>query len=117
MEIISKYPIMIFKNQYGKYYTNLSRKKSDGTYDKAYFQVVFDRDIHIENKTKIEIKQAWLDFNNWEFQDKKGTVFYIRIKKFEELKNEEKNGIINEAENKDPYEEFGAEHEDLDLPF
>ena len=117
MEVISKYPVMIFKNEYGKYYVGLSKKKDDGNYDTAYFQVVFNKDVHLENKTKIINKNAWLDFYNWRFEDKKGTNFYIRISKFEELKNEEENDIINKQEDIDPYEEFGKEHEHLDLPF
>lgn len=122
MEIISKYPVMIFKNDYGKYFCGISKKNMDGSYDNAYFQVVFNRkDAHLENKTKIEIKNAWLDFYNYVYEGKEGrekrTKWYIRISQFDILKNEEENDIIEKQEDKDLWEEFAEEHDDLELPF
>ena len=117
MEITNKYPVMIFKNQYGKYYMGMSKKKDDNNYDTAYFQVVFNKDVHIDNKTKIMIENAWLDFYNWEYRDKKGTNFYVRISKFKEIKENEKTNI--EEPKEDIYEQFAEEHEELgfELPF
>lgn len=124
MEVTNKYPIMIFKNQYGKYMAGFSKKNSEGKYESAYFQVVFNKDVHLENKTKIYIKNAWLDFYNYTYEGKKGTKWFIRISQFdtvaeEILKSKEKSGIIEKQEDKDPWEEFGEEYEEIinDLPF
>ena len=124
MEITNKYPVTIFKNQYGKYYVGLSKKNEEGKYENSYFQVVFNKDVHLENKTKIYIKNAWLDFYNYTFDGKKGTKVFIRISKFDTvdeaiLKSKQKNDIIDKQDEADPFEEFGEEHEDLEfeLPF
>ena len=96
---------------------SLSKKQENDKYDTAYFQVVFNKDVHIENKTKIMIENAWIDFYNWEYRDKKGTNFYVRISKFKEIKENEKNNV--EKQQIDAFEEFAEEHEDLgiELPF
>lgn len=125
MEITNKYPVTIFKNEYGKYVAGISKKNSEGKYENAYFQVVFNKDVHLENKTKIYIKNAWLDFYNYTYEGKKGTKWYIRISQFdtvaeEILKSKQENDIINKQEDKDPWEDFGEDFGDnssLDLPF
>lgn len=94
MEIISKKEEMVFKNEYnGKvfYSIGISKKNQDGKYENGYINVQFRKDVELENKTKIKIKQAWLDFY---IKDKK-TFPYIFINDFDLIKE------------KDPFKDFG----------
>jgi len=52
---------MIYKNDYG-FSTTISNKKQDGTYDKLYITVQFPKDVELENKTLINIKDGFLSF-------------------------------------------------------
>ena len=126
MEIISNKEEMIFKieNTHGDFYNiGMSKKKQDGQYENGYMPVRFKKDIVLENKTKIKIKDAWLSFN---IKDKK-TYPYIFINEFDIVENGE---VAEEPkEEKNPFEEFGdsittefdvghqIEIEDSDLPF
>ena len=74
---------MIFRNEKdGKvfYSIGLSKKNQDGKYTSGYITCRFPKDTNIENKTKIKILNAWLDF--W-VDDKKITHPYIFINKYE----------------------------------
>ena len=79
---------MIFRNEKdGKAYYSigLSKKNQDGTYTSGYITCRFPKDANIENKTKIKILNAWLDF--W-VDDKKITHPYIFINKYEILSDD-----------------------------
>ena len=57
---------MVFVTEFdwGKAYSvGLSKKKDDGTYDRAYFKARFKKDVSLENMTKIDIKNGWLSFD------------------------------------------------------
>ena len=74
---------MIFRNEKdGKvfYSIGLSKKNQDGKYTSGYMPCRFPKNANIENKTKIKILNAWLDF--W-VDDKKITHPYIFINKYE----------------------------------
>jgi hypothetical protein len=96
MNVINDRPVMVFKKD-NKYIIGISKKKKDNTYEKAYIKIEFGKDIELEDKTLIKIKNAWLDFYNWEYEGKKGTTWVIKCNEFEKQQNE----------GKDPFEEFG----------
>ena len=79
---------MIFRNEKdGKvfYSIGLSKKNQDGKYTSGYIACRFPKNANIENKTKIKILNAWLDF--W-VDDKKITHPYIFINKYEILSDD-----------------------------
>lgn len=106
MNIVNDRDIMIFKNDKGKYSVGISRKKKDGNYISAYFPVQFNQGVEVENKTMIKIKNAWLDFYNWEYEGKKGTTWIIRISDFDIVAEVQKNQE-KPKEEKNEFEEFG----------
>lgn len=82
MDVISNKDEMIFKSERnGKvlYSIGLSKRNQDGTYDKGYMSVRFKKDVSLSDKTKIHIKQAWLDF----YKIEKKTLPYIFINEFD----------------------------------
>lgn len=96
MQIVEDKEVMIFRqDKDGKrfYSIGLSRKDQNGNYINGYMTVVFKKNVDLENKTKIKIKEAWLGFN---LKDKK-TYPHIFINDFE----------VVEQEEKDPFKEFG----------
>lgn len=93
--------VMIFKNENGRYTTSISNKKEDGSYENAYLQVQFRKGVELENKTKINIKDAFLTF--FRTQDDK-TIYKIVVLDFEQ-----------EGDAKEP--EVGFETKTSDLPF
>ena len=103
MDIISDKKQTIFRKDYEnkKYYSiGLVKKKQDGNYENGYTQVVFNKDVELENKTQIMIKNAWLDFYNT--KDDKGktiTHTFIRINDFEIV------GYIQDKAKEEPKEE------------
>ena len=127
MEIISNKEEMIFKieNTHGDFYNiGMSKKKQDGQYENGYMPVRFKKDIVLENKTKIKIKDAWLSFN---IKDKK-TYPYIFINEFDIVESGKEVANSGKKET-NPFEEFGEhittdfdtghqiEIEDSELPF
>lgn len=95
MEIKSNKEEMIFKKDFnGKisYSLGLSKKDKEGRFVNGYMPVQFKKDVKIENKTKIKIKEAWLGFNIYENK----TYPYIFINDFD---------VVQETQN--PYTEFG----------
>lgn len=117
MKVIFDKPIMIFKSEYNDkpiYKMGMSKKKQNGNYEKGYMLVKFKKDVVLDNITKINVKDNWLDFYKKDVQ----TIPYIFINEFE---------IVGEK--KDPFEEFGAsitaktkleeqlQITDADLPF
>jgi len=122
MNIESDKPKTIFKykTKDGKefYSIGLSKKKQDGSYENGFISCRFKKDVQLENKTKIQIKSAWIDF----YVKDRITNPYIFINEFEIVEQEEK------AEPKEEVNEFSTLHaatenqdtiqlEDSDLPF
>lgn len=115
MNISNEYAVTIFRNdsQYGAFYkVGISKKDVNGNYINGYKDCRFKKDVQLENKTKIYIKKAWLDFY---VKDKK-TIDYIFISEFEiapdavPTKNEQAAESVD-----DPF--LGIEIDDNDLPF
>lgn len=112
MEIISNRGEMIFKNEKdGKisYSIGLSKKKEDGTYENGYILARFRKDVELDDRTKIKIKSAWLDF----FKIEKRTLPYIFINDFEKVENKEE---VKEQKNVDNWGS-AKDIEPDDLPF
>lgn len=113
-------PIRVFKNEQGKYSIGISKKDGD-KYINKYFPVEFLKDVEVENGTDIIIKNAFLTWFDWEYQDKKGTKFIIKITAFDKVGTQQ----TFEEPKEEPklqdklFEEFGQEIEidDSDLPF
>ena len=128
MNITNEKEVMVFKND-NKYSVRISNKKLDGSYENAFFPIQFNKGVELEDRTKIYIKRAWLSFYKWEYQDKKGTTFFIKCSDFEtveetidnakqETKIQTEQRILNEVIN-DPFENFNNEIQldESDLPF
>lgn len=120
------YTIFRHENQIGTYYSiSLSHKKQDGSYENGYVKCSFKKGVSLQNKAKIYLKNAWVDF----YKNKKNeTVPYIFINEFEtvdETINNSKN--INEmtddqiiasvVNSEDPFEQFSNEISEEDLPW
>lgn len=111
MNIVTDRQVKIFKKE-NKYTVGLSNKKQDGSYENAYFPIQFNKGVELEDKTKIYIKNAWLSFYKWEYQDKKGTTFFIKCSDFETVGET----IEKAKEEVDPFLEMGMEV-DIDSNF
>lgn len=110
MNITNDNVVMIFKNDSGKYSVGLSKKKEDGSYERAYFPIQFKKDIVLENQTKGYIRKAWLSFYNWEHEGKKGTTVYIMCTEFETIEEVQELAKQSIPENQnDPFADFGNE--------
>lgn len=74
----------IFKNESnGKIYYKLNMSKKDRKEDKTIYGTIncrFKKDVNLDNKQKIKIKEAWLDFYN---NNNNVTVSYVFINDFE----------------------------------
>ena len=93
--------VMVFKNEKGAYSTSISNKQLDGTYINSYITLQFKKGVELENKTKINIKDAFLTF----FRTQEGNAVYkIVVLDFEQ-----------EGDAKEP--EVGFETKVSDLPF
>ena len=82
MKIENKYPVMIFSKEYnGNIYYNmgLSKKDQNNKYINGYINVRFKKGVQVDDKKKIYIKDAWLDF----YLKDKVTVPYVFINEFE----------------------------------
>ena len=80
---------MIFKREYqGKIFQSvgLSKKNQDGTYTNGYMAVQFKNNVSLDDKTKINIKKAWLTF----YLKDNETKPYIFINDFEIVNNPQK---------------------------
>lgn len=114
MHIVSDMPKMIFKNVRDdkEYYSiSLSTKGKDGNYQNGYMNCRFRKDVKLENKTRIKIKDAWLDF----YLKDNITYTYIFINDFEVVEN-----AVELPKNiKTEYDDLGSgvDLKDDDLPF
>ena len=100
MNINNNYPVMIFASEFNgkRYYkVGLSKKDVNGEYINGYKDVKFKNDVFMHHKTKINIKNAWLDFY---VKDKK-TIDYIFISEFEIV--EDKKEELEEIEEAYPF--------------
>jgi len=75
-------PVKVYKDEKGKYLIGISKKVGE-EYQNRYYPVEFLKGVELENKTEIIIKQATLTWFDWEFDDRKGTKFLIKILAFE----------------------------------
>lgn len=75
-------PVRVYKDDKGKYTIGISKKVND-EYENRYFPVEFLKGVELENKTEIIIKHAFMTWFDWEFEEKKGTKFLIKITAFE----------------------------------
>ena len=122
MEIINKYPVIIFKNTYNDrdyYKVGIAKKNSDGKYINGTIDCQFKKDVKVDDSKKIYIKEAWLDFYLTEEKknDKTYTIThpYIFINKFDYV-----GDVVQESKvSNDPFMEFGEENDldNFDLPF
>lgn len=107
MNIENKYAVTIFRNEYeGKalYNVGLSKKDKDGNYVNGSISCRFKKDVSLEDKTKIYIKNAWLDF----YKKDKVTVPYIFINEFEKVEETIKEAKVEQPVS-DPFAEFSNE--------
>lgn len=98
MFVLDNYKKTVFKteNQYGVFYkVGLSKKDRNGNYINGYLNVRFKKGVNLENKTKICIKNGFIDF----YLDKDNkTVPYLMVLEFEtENKQSEKEFDPNEC--------------------
>ena len=112
MKIVSDRHEVVYKNKYnGKNYykLKLARKDEQGNWQNGYIGCRFKKEVDLkEDKTHIEIKEAWLDF----YIKEKVTYPYIFINDFVITDKTDKEEV-------DPFADFGnqIEIEDKDLPF
>lgn len=112
-------PIRVFKNEQGKYSIGISKKDGD-KYINRYFPVEFLKDVEVENGTDIIIKNAFLTWFDWTYQDSKGTKWIIKITAFEKVGTQQTFETKKEPKLQDNiFEDFAKEIEidDSDLPF
>lgn len=96
------------------YVIGLSKKKEDGTYELGYLPCRFKKDVSLENKTKIKIKQAWLDF----FKKDKKTYIYAFINDFETGEQKQTQQEVQEEKSVDNwYAGKDVQIDDDMLPF
>lgn len=120
MNISFDKPKVIYKDDNGKYKIGISKKRQDGSYENAYFPIEFNKGDVLDNKSVVNIKNAWFTFYKWEYEDKKGTTFFIKCNDYEVVEVlEAKRDNIETTDKVDPYAEFGSEYTltDENLPF
>lgn len=111
MKISSDRHEVVFRNDYqGKAYykIKLAKKDEQGNWINGYINCRFKKDVELQDKSHIEIKEAWLDF----YIKDKNTVPIIFINDFVKTDGDSQ-------EQKDPFEEFGKQIDisDEELPF
>lgn len=113
-----------YKAKDGKEYYSLglSKKKQDGSWESGFISCRFKRDAKIENKTRILIKEGWVDF----YVKDRITYPFIFINLYEEVEEPRPEGVktieeVNEFSTmniKTEYQETPeVVLEDKDLPF
>lgn len=101
MDFKENYIVMVFvKEHEGRkvYSLGLSKKNKNGGYDNGYILARFKKDIVLDNKTRIKVKESWLSFNTNENK----TFPFIFINDFEILAEAKP-----ETKETNPYEDFG----------
>ena len=110
MRLENEHPVMIFSKEYnGNVYYNmgLSKKDQNNKYIKGYMPCRFRKDIKVDDKKKIYIKDAWLDF----YLKDKETKPYVFINKFDYVED----AIKKSKEDTDINDDFDLP--DDELPF
>lgn len=106
MFVLDNYSKMVFRkdNEFGTFYQiGLSKKDRNGNYINGYLNVRFKKGINLENKTKICIKNGFIDF----YLDKNNrTVPYVMVLDYE-VENEKKQET---KEEEDVFKMFGQEN-------
>ena len=114
MKITSDKVEMVFRKdiENKQYYSiGLSRTNKDGLFINGYIPAYFRKGVSLDNKTRIRIKDAWLDFYLKDGETKLN-IFVNDFEKVEELsKKEEPKKEDNWASAKD------IEIEPDELPF
>jgi len=90
MNVIDDKVKLIYKNTVNNkvsYSIGLSKKKEDGSYENGYMPCRFKKDVELDNKAKIKIKNAWLDF----YKVDKKTFVYLFINEFEKVEEQQKS--------------------------
>lgn len=109
-------PVMVFKDDKGKYTIGVSKKAGDG-YESRYFPVEFLKGVELDNKTEIIIKHAFLTWFDWNYEDRTGTKFVIKIIAFDKANDKPKQEEVT-PQNIDKWESSkNIELDDDALPF
>lgn len=101
MNITSDRPIMVFKREYSGrvfYSLGLSKKDRNNNYINGYMACEFRKGVHLDDKTKIYLKNAFITF----YLKDKATVPYIKVLNFETVEETIQNS-------KDIWSEFGEQ--------
>lgn len=110
MRLENEHPVTIFSKEYnGNVYYNmgLSKKDQNNKYINGYMPCRFRKDVEIDDKKKIYIKEAWLDF----YLKDKETKPYVFINKFDYVED----AIKKSKEDTDINDDFDLP--DDELPF
>jgi hypothetical protein len=109
-------PVRVYKDEKGKYSIAISKKVGE-EYVNKYYPVEFLKDVSLENKTEIIIKHAFMTWFDWEFEEKKGTKFIIKIIAFDKV-GETKQEEVTPQNINDKWEAGkNIQLEPEDLPF
>jgi hypothetical protein len=115
MQVISDKNEIVFRTDYnGKpsYSLGLSKKNKEGQYVNGYIRAYFKKGVELNNKSKIRIKDAWIDF----YRDGNKTIPTIFVSEYElEKDSGNENENIEEEVNSNPFEEFGNSKTDFDI--
>lgn len=104
MNFEKDYIVMVFVKEFDNrklYSIGLSKKNKDGGYENGFINARFKKDIILNNKTRIKVKDSWLSFNT---NDNK-TFPYVFINQFEVISEAKPVAKCGKEEN--PFEEFG----------
>lgn len=71
------------------YSYSISRKEQDGTYKNMFKPIQFKKDVQIENKTKIQLVNAWQTF----YTGKNGDTDFVFCSEFELLDAPQTSGF------------------------
>ena len=93
--------VIIFKNDKGYYSIGLSRKDRNNQVFYGYFPCQFKKDVNVENKTRIKLKNAFISF----YLKDNETKSYVMILDFAE------------AEKHENYAQLKGDVEEKELPF
>lgn len=100
MHIKENEKVLIFRNEKGNYSIGLSRKDRNNQVYYGYFPCQFKKNVEVNNKSRIMIRNAFISF----YLKEKQTMPYIMITDFD----------IIEEEN---YAKLKGEEIEEDMPF
>ena len=98
-------PVMVFRKDSDtriSYQIGLSRRTADGSWQNGYIMAQFNKDVELQNKEKIVLDNAILDFY---VNTENRTVPFIRVFEFSKIENENTDG------------DFITVDDEEDLPF